>query len=1216
MGKHLHYTEFITARLFTKKYAALFFILFTAISATFGQANNERNTNIAASKNALDSFIEAEGKRIFNEKKFNEEFSSKWKGDSSLFEINRRKIVIDLYRYTGNFYHDCYQKNYLSQTQLDSFKIELDNKAQDLIQFYTLNPYSAQRLSPIVISAPTPKPLGAYPDGCENCDFDLKDFSDWKMYEGLTDFRTTTPFSWINEVPVGTFGVGFPALGGPQHSIITTPGIDANAPIQMRYGASGATALLGDGMGKLDNGAASIRRTFLVTNDNYNYFYHYALVIENPAHNRIEMPYFYVTMTGDLLTEDEKAQLANCANREAIPGDGNPNWKDSPKAIEVKYLDWQTAFIPLQAFIGKTVTIDFRVGDCIWGGHYSYAYIETECKGELIIPAVSTCKGKPVSVSAPEGGRDYRWNAAANTIGRTLTTDVPGEYTVTFKGTVGDCETTAKVRIDVANSPVAKFTTNTVCQGNATSFKDLSTSPTGIKTYAWDFYNDNTSLSNESNPVFTYPSAATYSAKLTITDNNGCMHDTIINVEVAAAPVAEFTSDIVCANFPTSFKDKSTGKIATYEWDFYNDNSRKSALQNPTFNYPIHNTTTKAKLTVTTEKGCVSTITHPIIFHTMPKANFTQSNVCFPDAMTFNNTSSIDKGSIAKNEWDFGDLAGVSALQNPNYAYSKYGKYEVKLLVTSDNGCVDSISKSVSVFEKPTINFSTQNVCDLASSPFKNSSLLNSSATFNLWNWDILNDNTVEYTTKDATHIFAGAGTFDVRLKATTSEGCSNELVKQVTIHPSPLAQFTVDNICISGTASFQNNSTIKMGVIKSNNWSFGDKGNSHLQNPLHKYANEGNYITKLKVISDQNCADSVEHAIAVWPLPIPNFTATDVCLHNTTIFTNTSSISSVNSPNSITSQLWDFDNGKTDVGKDATYKFNTEGIYNVKLITTSSHNCIDSISKEVVVFPLPKSKFSTSTPQGCATWCVDFENQTSISTGKVNSYTWNFGDGNSSTKNNPSHCFINTGISPLKFTISLHTQSDKGCVGDTLIKDLITVFPITQAQFSYNPIELDDINNIATFTDESTNENSWLWKFGEEGVSTNENPTHSFISTGDHYVTLKVNNAYNCSDSITKKLHVSPTSNYYIPNAFTPNGDGFNDVFYVRAYNITDFELFIYNRWGEQIFVSNDINLGWNGKRYNNMQEAQIDTYVYKVFLTDILGKKHEATGLVTLIK
>lgn len=1196
--------------------AAILLGLFTITSLGFGQVNNENIQIFAESKNAIDSFIEVEGQGIINEQKFNEDFLAQWKGDSSLFELNRRKILIDLYRYKGKFLYDCYQNNYLSKTQLDSFKIELDNKTKALIQFYSLNPYCPKRLSTNFLSTPAPKPLGAYPLGCENCDFDLNDFSDWEMYEGMTDPATTTPFSWINEVPVGTFGIGFPAFGGPQHSIITTPGIDANAPIQMRYGAAGATALLGDGMGKLDNGAASIRRTFKVTNDNYNYFYHYALVIENPAHIRMEMPYFYVKMTGDLLTEDEKAQLANCANREAIPGDGNPNWKDSPKALDVKYLDWQTAFIPLQAFIGKTVTIDFRVGDCIWGGHYSYAYIETECKGELIIPAVSTCKGKPVSVNAPNGGRDYRWNDAAKTIGRTLTTDVPGEYTVTFKGTVGDCETTAKVRIDVANSPVAKFTTNTVCQGNATTFKDLSTSPTGIKTYSWDFYNDNASLSNASNPVFTYPSAATYSAKLTITDNNGCMHDTIIPVEVAAAPIAEFTSDIVCANFSTSFNDNSTGNIATYEWDFYNDNLQKSALQNPTFNYPIHNTTTKAKLTVTSEKGCLSSITHPIAFHTMPKANFTQSNVCFPDAITFNNTSSIDKGSIAKYKWDFGDLAGISILQSPNHAYSKYGKYEVKLLVTSDNGCVDSISKSVSVFEKPTINFSTQNVCELTSSPLKNSSILNTGATFSLWNWDILNDNTVEYTTKDAAHIFAGSGTFDVRLKATTSEGCSNELVKQVSIHPLPIAEFTTVNICISSTASFQNNTSVKMGTIKSNFWSFGDKGNSNLQNPLHKYSNEGNYMAKLKVISDQDCADSIELPITVWPLPIPNFTATDVCLHNTSTFTNTSSISSVNSPNSITSQLWDFGNGKTDIGKDVTYKFNTEGIYNVKLITTSSHNCTDSISKEVTVFPLPKSNFSTSTPQGCATWCVDFDNLTSISTGKVNSYKWNFGDGNTSTKNHPSHCFINTESSPLKFSISLHTESDEGCMGDTITKDLITVFPAAHAQFSYNPNELDDNNNLATFTNESTNENSWLWKFGEEGVSTDENPLHSFINKGDHCVTLKVNNAYNCSDSITKKLYVSPTSNYYVPNAFTPNGDGVNDVFYVRGYNISDFELFIFNRWGELIFVSNDINLGWNGKKHNNLQEAQIDTYVYKVFLTDILGKKHESTGLVSLIK
>ena len=184
----------------------------------------------------------------------------------------------------------------------------------------------------------------------------------------------------------------------------------------------------------------------------------------------------------------------------------------------------------------------------------------------------------------------------------------------------------------------------------------------------------------------------------------------------------------------------------------------------------------------------------------------------------------------------------------------------------------------------------------------------------------------------------------------------------------------------------------------------------------------------------------------------------------------------------------------------------------------------------------------------------------------------------NTAKVTNATHTGDVTGATALTFDIALSVTSDKGCVNDTIINNMITAYPITNADFTFTPGELDENNNLVYFSNQSRGEDSWLWKYDDGGTDGMENPEHRFLSVGDHSITLVVNNQYNCMDSITKNITQKPVWSYHIPNAFTPNGDGKNEIFFATAVGIKDFSLKIFNRWGEIVFESKNYQNDWGG--------------------------------------
>jgi gliding motility-associated-like protein len=234
----------------------------------------------------------------------------------------------------------------------------------------------------------------------------------------------------------------------------------------------------------------------------------------------------------------------------------------------------------------------------------------------------------------------------------------------------------------------------------------------------------------------------------------------------------------------------------------------------------------------------------------------------------------------------------------------------------------------------------------------------------------------------------------------------------------------------------------------------------------------------------------------------------------------------------------------------------------------------------------------------------------------------WSFDDGTTDDNQNPSHCFSSGTVPTELFSITLSDTTNFGCVSTATVTDMIAVSAMPNAEFTYGPQPASINYPQITFTDMSTNATTWYWNFGDSLLNPTTNtsfassPDHSYTDVGTYCVTLMVTNTPACADTIEHCLIIEPDYTLYIPSAFSPNGSGLNDEFYVKGENVDKFEMQIYNRWGNLIFRTEDINEHWKGTVKGGDEICPQDVYVYIINIKDKVGEKHQYIGHVTIVK
>lgn len=238
----------------------------------------------------------------------------------------------------------------------------------------------------------------------------------------------------------------------------------------------------------------------------------------------------------------------------------------------------------------------------------------------------------------------------------------------------------------------------------------------------------------------------------------------------------------------------------------------------------------------------------------------------------------------------------------------------------------------------------------------------------------------------------------------------------------------------------------------------------------------------------------------------------------------------------------------------------------------------------------------------------MNFTDLSTISNGVITAWAWDFGDASlPSPMQNPSHCYATSGT----YSVTLVAVGTGGCTSTLTIPNMITVQPVPHADFTATPNPTIVLSPIVTFTDLSTgNPSTWSWDFGDLtsvlDVANTQNAQYTYSAEvgGVYQVNLVVTNQFGCVDDTTIEIIVEPDFAFFIPNSFTPNGDGKNDGFFGSGYGITDYQIWIFDRWGNLVFTSTDINKEWDGTVLGLGDVVQNDVYVWKVMLSDIFYK------------
>lgn len=288
-------------------------------------------------------------------------------------------------------------------------------------------------------------------------------------------------------------------------------------------------------------------------------------------------------------------------------------------------------------------------------------------------------------------------------------------------------------------------------------------------------------------------------------------------------------------------------------------------------------------------------------------------------------------------------------------------------------------------------------------------------------------------------------------------------------------------------------------------------------------------------------------------------------------------------------------------------HAYATDGIYNATLTLVDTNYCNAPDVRPVTLRVAANVKASFIVPDSsCVPATLEFNNTTAGG----ETFTWDFGDGTTSTDTYPTHIYYTAG----EYNVTLHAVDNNTCnkTDDTTIT--IHVFDAPTANFTYSPVTPVE-NTPVTFTNQSSADAiAFEWEYGDGNISTQTNPVYQYKATGVYDVYLIATNAAGCRDTAIKQVSALVVPLFDIPSAFSPNGDGVNDVFLVRGFGIAKFNMKIYNRVGRLVFETNDANIGWNGTYAGAYQPMDAYAYVINVQFSD--GTSATKNGSVTLLR
>ncbi len=519
-----------------------------------------------------------------------------------------------------------------------------------------------------------------------------------------------------------------------------------------------------------------------------------------------------------------------------------------------------------------------------------------------------------------------------------------------------------------------------------------------------------------------------------------------------------------------------------------------------------------------------------------PSANFVSANGnCLGDVFVFINDTSTSPIQIEDWEWDMGDNTNISTY-HAFHTFTSSGNFDVDLVVETIVGCTDTLTIPVTVNAIPDVMFEftangvlyqpgqddTVIICGNDPINFNNLSTIQNPGLINQYNWDFGDLGTSVSTSPS--HQYSNLGFYSVNLSAVSDAGCSDDFTCVIQVVDVPVADYTVVNGCQNLPFTFTNNSSIGVGSIINHSWTFGDQTSTTGTSPIHYYTFDGNYTTQLIVESDFGCIDSISVPLTVWPAPIADFQIMNHCIDETIAFTDQSSVSSGN----ILNWQWDFDDNNSSMQVNPDHDYSNTGNYNIELIVETDMGCRDTVVQNYIIYPLPEVNFEVE--NACENAIVNFDNNSSISSGSISQFNWDF-DNNltSGQENPPGFSYPDYGT----YTISLELVSDQGCT--SLASTQLEVFETPIADILGDPLAGCSPFDAAMFNFVDNNVYTCIWNFGDGNSVIDCGSVRNTYLPGVYDVSLVVYSENGCVDSTSESGFVTVNETPHADFVFSP---------------------------------------------------------------------------------
>jgi PKD repeat protein len=723
------------------------------------------------------------------------------------------------------------------------------------------------------------------------------------------------------------------------------------------------------------------------------------------------------------------------------------------------------------------------------------------------------------------------------------------------------------ILIKILKSPDPEFSISDTlgCGPLTVSFNNTTTNFEA--NYLWDFGNGQTSGFRAPSPVTFIQSKltdTTYIVKLTVSNRCGlkAVQDT---VRVLPLPVANFllSVDSGCSPLPVAFINTSTGLPASVKWYFGNGDS--SIRYNPTqVVYRTEDTNTVYTITLIAQNICgIDTARRQLLVKPNTVRAFFRSSGnfgCAPYTVSFTDNSTGGTST----SWNFGN-GQSSGAQNPTVTFLNAGTYTVSQFV--NNGCsFDTAIMIITVLPTPRFTVGKDKNTACVKEPVRFTANLTDSGSIT-WYFSPT-DSSNQF---NPIYRYTTPGKKIIRVVLRSLVGpCTTTIFDSVFINPLPTIPLTVDTNqgCVYKNFSLGAGASTGQFFF----WEMGDGTTKSGRFINHTYASDGVYAVRLIAETGLGCKDTVNTTVRVYPKPAAAFdySPKDTCQGPVTV-------SFINQTTGGTDYVWSFGNGSVSTDQNPKTVYNSPGAYAVELIANNEYGCKDTANRIYNVYNIPEVSFNFTPNQGCQPLEVSFTNTSLYGT----DFQWLFGDGNTSTTENPKHTYANPG----SYDVKLIVTNGGICTDSFLISKAITVHPKPTSLFDTALNLLERPYRFMQFNNLSSGAVRYVWQFGDGRTSAAVNPYHEYRGAGNYTVALIAISDKGCADTLYLTAVIPEyIKGLYVPNAFTPDyGQPEVRVFKPAGIELETYHIQVYNKFGVLVWESESLIDGkpaevWDG--------------------------------------